>query len=226
MVKKSGKLTVWVVFLVQLFLCQGCNIFGFLATPGPFEQKIPPDCDLKAMAAQKIFVWVEALPGSGANAEVAKRLNQSVLVRLEKNAGISGKYLIAQDTLSASAYGPSQSPAELGQRVGAGLVLYVRLEEFEAINLHGGKIYSGQMRARAVLIDSRSGKILCPAGAEGIVADVATELATKGREELVVSLSDSAAHCIVRRFYSCPKSEYRVNEERSTLNEMIRQDVY
>jgi hypothetical protein len=224
--KKAEKLTVWVVFLVQVLLCQGCNIFGFLANPGPYEQTVPIECELNKIAEQKLLVWVEALPGSGANSEIVKRLNQSILARLIKNAGVSEKYILAQDTLITSAYNPSQSPAQIGRQAGAGVILYVRLEEFEVINLHSDKIYSGQMKARAFLINSQNGDVLCPKAAEGIVADVATELETNGREDIINLLSDAAAHCIVRRFYSCSKYEYQVNEERSTLNEMIRQDVY
>jgi hypothetical protein len=223
---KAKKLTLWVVFLVQVLLCQGCNVLGLLANPGPFEQKIPAECELKPIAAQKIFVWVEALPGSGANSEIAGRLNQSILVRLVKNAGVSKKYILTQDTLVTSAYNPSQGPGQIGQQAGAGAVFYVRIEEFELINLHGDKIYSGQMKARAFLVNSQNGEVLCPKEAEGIIADVATELTTKGRDDIILVLSDAAAHCIVRRFYPCPKNEYKVDEERSTMNEMIRQEVY
>jgi hypothetical protein len=224
--KRPEKLTLQVVFLVQVLLCQGCNIFGFLANPGPFEQKIPPECELKSNAAQKILVWVEALPGSGASSEVAAKLHQSICGRLIKNAGISKKNILTQDPFITSAYDISQKPEEIGRRAGAGVVLYVRLEEFEAINLHSNTIFSGQMKARAFLIRSENGEILCPKEPAGIVADVATEMTTKGRENIIFVLGDAAAHCIVRRFYACPKYEYMVNEERSTMNEMIRQDVY
>jgi hypothetical protein len=219
-------LTLQVVFLVQVLLCQGCNIFGFLANPGPFEQKIPPECELKSHVSDKMLVWVEALPGSGASSEVAAKLHQSIQGRLIKNAGISKKYILTQDPFITSAYDPSQKPEVIGRQAGAGVVLYVRLEEFDVINLHSNTIFSGQMKARAFLIRSENGEILCPTEPAGIVADVATEMTTKGRENMIFILGDAAAHCIVRRFYPCPKYEYMVNEERSTMNEMIRQDVY
>jgi hypothetical protein len=212
---------------VQVLLCQGCNVLGFLANPGPFEQNREPAYDLKKVSSQKILVWVEALPVSGASSEVTAMLHKSICARLIKNVGISEKYLITQDPLITSSYKPSQKPEEIGRQAGAGIVLYVRLEEFDVINLHSNTIYSGQMKARAFLIRSENGEILCPQqNPKGIVADVATEMATKGREEMVLLISDSAAHCIVRYFYSCPAYEYQVNEERSTMNEMIRQDVY
>ena len=225
--KNLKKLTLCVVFLVQMFLCQGCTILGFLTTPGPFEKGVAPACDLRTLLKQKtMFVWVESLPGSGADGRVAGQLNQAILTQLRKKARISEKSLLTQDTPHAAVYALSQTPAALGRQVGAGLVLYVRLEDFEAINLHGDKIYSGQMRARAVLIDSQTEKIVCPMDAEGIVADVATDLSTEGRENLVITLTAAAAHCVVRHFYTCSRHEYRVNEERSTLNEMMQEDVY
>jgi hypothetical protein len=141
-------------------------------------------------------------------------------------AGISKKYILTENPLLTSAYNPFQKPETLGQKAGAGYVLYVRLEEFEALNLHSDTIYSGQMKARAFLIQSSDGKVLCPDSSEGIIADVSSEMDNKGREKIVAIISDAAAHCIVRHFYSCPKYEYKVNEERSTMNEMIRQEVY
>jgi hypothetical protein len=225
--KNLKKLTLCVVFLVQLFLCQGCTILGFLTTPGPFEKGIAPACDLRTLLKQKaMFVWVESLPGSGADAGVAQQLNQAILTQLRKKVRISEKNLLTQAASHPAVYGRSQTPAALGRQAGAELVLYVRLENFEVINLHGDKIYSGQMRARAVLIDSQTEKIVCPKDAEGIVADVATDLSTEGRENLVITLTAAAAHCVVRHFYTCPKQEYRINEERSTLNEMIQENVY
>jgi hypothetical protein len=225
--KDLKKLTLWVVFLVQMFLCQGCTLFGFLAEPGQYEKKIKPDYDLKSnLKEKKLLVWVEALPGSGADVGIAKQLNQAILSQLRKKAGIADKAILAQDTLYTAAYDPSQSPAAIGRQAGAGMVLYVRLEDFENLELHKEKICSGQMRARAVLIDSQSEEILCPTDSRGLVAEVATELATDGRESLTLTLNAAAAHCIVRHFYVCPRTEYKVNEERSTLNEMIREDVY
>jgi hypothetical protein len=214
------------VFLVQVLLCQGCNIIGFLVNPTDFEQKIPPECKLKDIAEQKVFIWVEPLPGSGANSESAGRLSLSILSRLKKNAGISPKYILMQNALTGPIPSPFQSPAEIGQQVGAGFVLYVRLEEFSVINLHSDKIYSGQMKTRAFLINSQNGEVLCPKEKEGIVADLVADMTTQGRDDITSVLNDAAAHCIVRRFYPCPKNEYQVNEERSTLNEMIRQEVY
>jgi hypothetical protein len=226
LIKKPEKLTLQVVFLVQVLLCQGCNIFGFLANPGPFEQSLEPAFKLKSVADQKILVWVEALPRSGASSEVAGRLQHSIQARLVKNVGIAKKYLLTHDPFITAAFNPYQKPEEIGRKAGAGVILYVRLEEFEAVNLHSNTIYSGQMKARAFLIRSEDGEILCPEESTGIVADVATEMMSKGRGDIILLLSDAAAHCIVRHFYPCPKYEYQVNEERSTLNEMIRQDVY
>jgi hypothetical protein len=224
--KNSIKLTLWVVFLVQVLLCQGCNVFGFLATPGAFEEKVPPTCELKKYAEQKLFIWVEALSGSGADTGIADRLNQSIMVQVAKKVGVPKKNILTRDSLSLSSSASYQTPDQIGRQAGAGVVLYVRLEIFEVINMHSNTIYSGQMRARAFLIDSKDGKVICPVESNGIVSDVATELMTSGRDGIINRLIDTTAHCIVRRFYPCPKSEYQVNEERSTMNEMIRQDVY
>jgi hypothetical protein len=224
--KRAEKLTLYVVFMVQIVLCQGCNVLGFLASPGPFEQKLPPQCEIKKVTSGKILVWVEALPGSGASAEVTEKLHQALKTRLTKKAGISKKDLLTMDPLFTSAYNPSQKPEEIGRKAGAGSVLYVRLEEYDIVSLHSNTIFSGQMKARAFLIRSENGEVVCPEDPAGILADVGTETTAKGREEVLQVIADAAAHCIVRSFYPCPKYEYQINEERSIMNEMIRQEVY
>ena len=223
---RARKLTLQVVFLVQVLLCQGCNIFGFLASPGPFEEKVATECELKSKAAQKILVWVEALPGSGADSETADRLHSVIRGRLTSKAGISKKYILTQNPPVTSVHVLPQTPEDAGREAGAGFVLYVRIEEYSIDNLHSDTIYTGQMAVRAFLIQSEDGEVICPKEEGGIAADLTVDMSTKGRKYVVDILNDSAAHCIVRRFYRCPKYEYQVNEERSTMNEMIKQDVY
>jgi hypothetical protein len=206
-------------------MLQGCNIFGWLASPGPFEEKVDPEYDLKSQKESKIYVFVEAAPGSGANVGDADKLGAVVVARILQKTGIDKKYILNNSSKS-SLQNPFTRPEQIAEEAGAGLVLYVHLEQFEILNLQGDKVYSGRVRCRSLLIDVQNGKTVWPSEEAGSESDVEVGLSDKGREEVVARLSTATAHCIVRHFYTCAKTDYRVNEERDALNEMLQQDVY
>lgn len=214
-----------VVSVALLFTGGGCNIFGFLSSPSAFEQTVKPEFDLKSRQSQKIYVWVEPTPSSGLEIATADLLARTVGTELHQKGGIQKKNVI----IGSSVEGQRDffvRPETLAEKAGAGLVLYIRAESFETINHHSNTIYSGRLVSRAVLLDAKSGQLLWPASNDGLETDVAIEMMNQGRDAMVSRLCAATAHCIVRNFYACRKTEYRVDEERSRLNEMIQQDVY
>ncbi len=214
-----------VVSLVILFTGSGCNIFGFLSSPSAFEKTIKPEFELKSQQAQKVYVWVEPTPSSGIDVNTADLFAQTVGAGLNQKAGIRKRNVIIGSSLEGQK-NLYVRPETLAEKAGAGLVLYIRAESFEAINHHSNKIYSGRLVSRAVLLDVKTGQLLWPASADGLETDVAIEMMTQGKDAMVSRLCAAASHCIVRNFYACRTTEYRVDEERSRLNEMIQQDVY
>lgn len=214
-----------VVSLVILFTGGGCTLFGFLSSPTAFEETVKPEFELKSQQSQKIFVWVEPTPSSGIDITTADLFAQSVGARLNKKAGIKKSNIMIGSSLEGQR-DLFVRPETLAEKAGAGLVLYIRAESFEAINHHSNKIYSGRLASRSVLLDVNTGQLLWPASTDGLETDVAIEMMAQGKDAMVSRLCAAASHCIVRNFYACRKTEYRVDEERSRLNEMIQQDVY
>lgn len=204
----------------------GCNIFGFLSSPGGYEQKYKPKYDLKPESKRKVFVWVDPSPGSGAGVSEAKALTAALAKQLRKQVGVSEKNILVPTNLESLIRDYSVRPETLGSQAGAELVFYVHLTSFQVNDLHSGTIYSGSMTCRGVLLDIKNNKTLWPQPPQEMVADVVIDAANKGREDLIDNLSKAAAHCLLRDLYACRKPDYKINEERSALNEMIQQEVF
>ncbi|MEN6307593.1 MAG: hypothetical protein ABFD91_07550, partial [Anaerohalosphaeraceae bacterium] len=162
---------------------------------------------------------------SGADVEISDMLAQSVGLQLTKKAGLKKSNVIIGNT-AESQRDVLVQPEVLAEKAGAEMVLYVRLEQFELINMHSNQIYSARMLCRGVLLDVKSGQTLWPTNTGSLETDIGIDMMAKGRDAMLSRLCAASAHCIVRNLYTCYKTEYRVNEERSNLNEMIQQDVY
>ncbi len=219
---------IGILFMLQLLLCQGCNIIGFLANPGAKDVKYPAQYDLKAAAKdKKILVWVDSADSSGSTMELQNQITSAVSTRLKKYAGIKQDQMMnVPASASELAKQDMSSPSARGRSAGTDFVLYVNIRQVDIIQLHSNKYYSGQLLCQAALIQSQDAATLWPQDAANGEIEVFSELEIKGREKLLTRLSDAISHCIVRNFYACPKSEYRVNEERVVLNEMIEQETF
>jgi len=217
-----------ILFVSQLLLCQGCIIIGFLVNPGAKDTKYPAQYDLKAGAKDKtILIWVDSADSSGSTIALQDQITSAISTRLKKYAGIKKDQMMdVPASASELAKQDTSSPSARGRSAGADFVLYVNIRQLDVIQLHSNKYYSGQLLCQAALIQSEDAATLWPESAADGEIDVFSELEIKGREKLLTRLSDAVSHCIVRNFYACPKSEYRVNEERVVLNEMIEQETF
>jgi hypothetical protein len=223
---KARQLILCVTVGVCLSLCGGCNIFGLLVNPGAFEDKLKPGYDLKPESKRKILVWVDYSPGSGAGNTEAEALTASVVSQLISKVGVKKKNIIIQSNTDTLSRDMSVRPENLAVKAGAELAFYVHIESFQAINLHSETVYTGNMTSRGVLLDAKNNQVLWPQQGSGVVADVAIEMTSKGRSDVIGQLCKASAHCLVRDLYACRKTEYKINEERSKLNEMIQQEIY
>lgn len=204
----------------------GCNIMGFFANPGGYEQKLKPKYDLKSQSKRKILVWVDPSQSSGAGMRETDELTKAVVSQLIKKVGLPKKNIVVPTDPETLARDISIRPETLAVQAGAEIVFYIRITSFQAMNLHSNRIYSGSMVSRGVLLDVKNNQTLWPQSPQELVADVVIDTTDKGRDDLIEQLSKAAAHCLVRDLYTCRKPEYKISEERSALNEMIQQEVY
>ena len=204
-----------VVVVVGGLLWGGCNIVGFLASPAPYDRKVPAEFDLSSRMEEGVVVIVDQPRGSRARVGFDLKLEETIKEYLVKNAGIKRKYLVEYDKSLLSAGGALNrlSPLEIASAGGAGLVLYVRIEDYNLYEIGAKDYYKGSLVTRSVLLEAGSGAILWPESGDGRVVRTMVEVETNGAEMTLTRLRSATSHCISRSLYDCRKTHYRTSDE-------------
>ena len=192
----------------------GCNVVGWIGTPTPHEKKVPAEYELYRTES-RILVFVDQARSSSVGFHVRGALDAAVIGYLANMVRIDTNNIIAP-----VGYTPSRvqayaglSPAQIGQKAGADLVLYIRIDKYELEQMDSQGFFSGRLVTRSVLVDVDSAKILWPASKEARLNRIKVELETHGREAISNRLMSGAAHCITRYFYDCPGDRFRWGDE-------------
>ena len=196
----------------------GCNVMGFIASPSYSEQSIPAEYKLRSTQKKKLLVFVDRAKSSNVSFSVAPALSEMVEVFLQKKVRISSKNIISSKGLSAFsrlADLEKLSPAEIGKKFGAGLVLYILIEDHNLYKTPSGGYYSGSLVTRSVLLDVDSDAVVWPVSGEGRVARTGFKLEISGREAAAERLNVAMAHCITRCFYNCSRRAYKISDEQT-----------
>ena len=192
----------------------GCNVIGWVASPTANEKKVPAEYELHRTES-RILVFVDQARSSGAGFHVRGALDAAVIGYLTNKVRIDTNNIIV-----SAGYTPSRvqayaglSPAQIGQKAGADLVLYIRIDEYELEQMDRRGYFTGSIATRSVLVDVDSAKILWPASKEARLNKIKMELETGGREAASNRLMSGSAHCITRYFYDCPGPRFRWGDE-------------
>ena len=193
----------------------GCNVVGWLGTPTPHERKIPAEYELDGTES-RILVFVDQARSSSVGFHVRGALDAAVIGYLTSRVGVDKSNIIA-----SVGYTPSRvqayaglSPAQIGQKAGADLVLYIRIDKYELEQMDDSQGYfSGSITTRSVLVDVGSAKILWPASQDARLNRIKVELDIHGREATSNRLISGVAHCITRYFYDCSSARFRWGDE-------------
>lgn len=194
----------------------GCNVMGFIASPSYSEQRIPAEYKLRSSQKKKLLVFVDRAKSSNVSFTVAPALAEMVETFLQKKVRISSKNIISSkglSSLSRRADFAELSPAEIGKKLGAGLVLYILIEDHNLYKTPSSSYYEGSLVTRSVLLDVDSDAVVWPASGEGRVIRTGFKLEISGREAAAERLNVATAHCIIRSFYNCSRRAYKVSDE-------------
>ena len=219
----GARKALFLVMLVGIIVNSGCNIFGFLTSAGPFEKKIPPQYDLQAQQDRKILMWLECPHSSNVDYDVQEKLIAAFQLHLTENMGIRpGNILWHQP----SPGGFAQDPVKIAQAKGAGYVLLVQVDDYELIPLNVRNYYSGRMLSRVVLLDADLGMAVWPKQAAAKVIDVGVDLETDGREPALKRLVMATAHCTLRYLYPCEKMQFKIADERISIQDAYEMETF
>jgi len=213
-----NRLLVVLVLLLLLICGIGCDLAGLVVNPGPYDRKVPAEFDIKDNADRKIVVVADQAAGLGGTVvPVRKKLAEGVETLLIERAGVKKKYIVSQKDMEfLGSYGSDfhkSSPVNVASQLGAGLVLYVKIVNYNLYPSGPKDYYVGSLISRSVLIDSQSGEVVWPVDGEPKLLRMAIDLETRGREQTQAKLIAATAHGIVRYLYDIRVRYFKTSAE-------------
>lgn len=213
------RVTTWIIAVLALTtmtLCGGCKIFGWALSPTANEDVVPAQLRLAKLQERQVVVIVDGAHGSNVTPAVAQQLVNTINGHLVKRARVNTRYLVAADGSSPERAKidalRNESPAQIARAVGAGLALYVRIEDLRVEGMQD-EYMKGRLFSRVALIGADTDQILWPASGTPLPVHAQVELETQGRQKTIDRLAAATAHCIVRNFYDCSRARYRIADE-------------
>ena len=197
--------------------CGGCNVFGWLVSETAHEEKVKAQFKLADYGKEGVLVFVDSLKKINVGYGLEEKLEGAVENYLVKKVRLKKENILGGDELSKLRSSrpdfDRMSPVMVGEALGVGKVLYVRIENYNLYNIDGRDYYEGFLLTRSVLFDVGTGAVVWPDTRAGKVIRVKVDLETAGREIALARLATATAHCITRFFYNCPKDRFRISEE-------------
>jgi hypothetical protein len=206
---------------LSIFLDGGCAIVDIITTPTRHEKKIPAEFDLGRYKDEKVLVLVEQSGGLGANVNLRYHVTKAINRSLEQKVEIPWGNLISYGNLSKFRSGKEDfsllSPAQVGQALGAKVVLLVIVNIYELNKIPDMSYLKGFLAARALLLDTTMETRLWPESGESKSLKVGFEAEGRGKDVAVARLVGALAHCATRGLYDCPVDKYEIADDRSGI---------
>jgi hypothetical protein len=207
--------------LPVLLFCAGCqfvSMVGVLGTPTPSETKNSAQYNITRDKDQKILVLVDQPASFSAYANLRFYLTDTIIKTLQVKAKMKPSLFIDYKMLADLRAGTPDfymlSPAQVGDKLGADLVLAVTITDCRISNLaEAGCI--GSLDANAALYKVATGEKLWPTIEQSQLVQVGCESERRGQDAACVRLAAAAAHCITRYLYDCPSSNFKISDERT-----------
>jgi hypothetical protein len=199
----------------------GCNAVGMasvLSSPTSSEAKSSAQYNLTGDKGQKILVLVDQPASFSAYANLRFYLTDTIIKMLQVKAEIKPSLFIDYKTLADFRAGTPDfymlSPAQVGEKLGADLVLAVTIIDCRITDI-GEAGYNGSLDANAALYKVATGEKLWPTIEQSQLVQVGCESERRGQDAACVRMAAAAAHCITRYLYDCPKAGFKISDERT-----------
>lgn len=188
--------------------------------------KLTPFYDLAANQDKKIYICVEAPRSAAADVDAPDTLAAAISSHLVTRAKIKPDNILLAERGRGLTFDTLDTPEAAAMRAGAGLALFVRIEEYELMPLNIRDYHSGRMATRAVLLDAKTGESLWPSGRRGKVHDIVIELGKEDRRGILLRMTAATAHCILRNLYPIEKMLYRNSDERVSQEDVFELETF
>lgn len=211
------KLIILLLFVNMILAGIGCRAAGVLLSPSIYEQKIPAEYKIAPQAKKGLLVFVDGATGVTRSRQVIPDLTEVVKELLVKRAKVNKKYIKSDKELESLRARRDDrsvlSPVHIGKEAGAGIVLYILIEDYGLQLVDNRGFYAGSLITRSVVIDVESGNVLWPVNGQGKLTIVKFALETKGKEVAKDRLALGVAQCVTRYLYDCPKPMFKASDE-------------
>ena len=198
--------------------CQVVNLASVLGTPTPSETKNSAQYDLTKDKDHKILVLVDQPASFSAYANLRFYLTDMIVKTLQVKAKMKPSLFIDYKMFADLRAGTPDfymlSPAQVGEKLGADLVLAVTIIDCRITNI-GEAGYNGSLDANAALYKVATGEKLWPTMEQSQLVQVGCESERRGLDAACVRLAAAAAHCVTRYLYDCPKAGFKISDERT-----------
>jgi hypothetical protein len=197
-------------------LVSGCQMISVLASPAPYDIKVPAEIDLKGRSEKKIVIFVEptrSVSAPGLDSELAAAIKAELI----KKVSIQSGYLFVSGEASPGRANMNLdfrllSPSQIAREQNAGTILYIRIEEFQMTMLHRQGYFTGHLVTRSMIFDD-AGTQLWPTDSSGRLIRTRDEVETGGSDVTRTNLIDATTHCVCRYLYECPKPDFKTKYE-------------
>jgi hypothetical protein len=201
----------------------GCapGIVSVLGTPTSAETTVVPEYDITKEKGKKILTLVEQPYFLRANPNLRYLITVCVNKILEDRAKIRPEMFISYDALadlrSSTVDFSSLTPAQVGSKLGADYVLVITLTQFQLDDKNEPGFFTGRLEARAQLFSVSPPEKLWPAMETARTVKVGFDSVRTTADGATLRLAGSAAHCVTRYLYNCPKNQFKSSDEETEI---------
>lgn len=201
--------------LSLLVFATGCGprLIPVLATPTPYEQKIPAQCDIAKVRQGKVAVLVQGAPAP----EVRQILTTAILGELNDKTDLKKSDLVPASAMDDVRKDEQKylvmSQKQIGEAVGAGTLVAVKIVNYGLYPLPMGGYYDVSVKVSVTVIDVKTGVLVWPLDGAGREVSLAYEAERGTPESVNVKILTYAAHGVTRYLYDCPKAYFRTPGE-------------
>jgi hypothetical protein len=206
-----------VVLSLSAVMSSGCaRVLPVLATPTPYEDKVPAQFDIGKRAQGKVAVLVQGAPSP----EVRIMLTEAILRELNDKTSLKKSDLVPASAISEIRKDEqrylSMSQGQIGGAVGAGTVLAVKIVNYGLYPVPLGGYYDASIKVSATLIDVKTDVLLWPLDGGGREISLTFDAERGTADAVTAKILVFTAHGIARYLYDCPKAYWHTSgEERS-----------
>ena len=200
-------------------------VAGGCASTGIYHN-VPPAYNLPANQDKKVLIWIETPRSAAADPDASEKLAQALRNHLVAKANMKPENVLLAPQFGNVTADMLITPETAALQAGAGLALFVRIEEYELLPMNIRNFHSGRMLTRTILLDAQTAQPLWPSDTLGKQHDIVVELGKGDRNEMLSRLNNSTAHCIVRNLYPIKKIYYKNSDERISIQEAFELETF